>query len=132
MMTTMHGPAQIRCSLLGWPHGLGGVSRRNRIRSDFEEPTASTYTLQPTWILSPAEVQLGEEVSYLLGIEQEGEGVWEIEVSVLQPNFSPLPSLDWEEQNQGYQLTFTPETTGVHIVSVTVRNTGGDGTLPTP
>ncbi len=84
---------------------------------DFEEPTASTYTLQPTWILSPAEVQLGEEVSYLLGIEQEGEGVWEVEVSVLQPNFSPLSSLDWKEQNQGYQLTFTPETTGEHIVS---------------
>ena len=98
---------------------------------DIEEPTVSTYTLQPTWILSPTQIQLGEEVSYLLGIEQEGEGTWDVEVSVLQPNFSPLSSIDLKEHDQSYQLTFTPETTGEHIVSVTVVNTGTTDLVPT-
>ena len=54
------------------------------------EPTAATYALEPTWILAPTEAQLGDELTYLVAVSQEGEGEWRADTSVLQPNFSPL------------------------------------------
>ena len=87
---------------------------------EVEEPTVKTYSLEPTWILSPTDSQLGEELTYVLGITQEGEGTWTIGATVLQPNFSPLTDLAWTEIDNGYQLKFTPLETGEHIISITI------------
>lgn len=89
-----------------------------------EEPAASTYSLNTNWILAPTEAQLGDELTYVLGITQEGTGEWSIEASVLQPNFSPVSERTWEQTDTGYQLKFTPVSTGEHIVSITIENTG--------
>ena len=91
---------------------------------EVEEPTVKTYSLEPTWILSPTDAQLGEELTYVLGIAQEGEGTWAIDATVLQPNFSPLADLAWTEIDNGYQLKFTPRETGEHIISITIENDG--------
>ena len=91
---------------------------------EVEEPTVKTYSLEPTWILSPTDAQLGEELTYVLGIAQEGEGTWAIDATVLQPNFSPLADLAWTEIDNGYQLKFTPLETGEHIISITIENDG--------
>ena len=61
------------------------------------------YSLEPTWILSPSDAQLGEEITYVLGIKQEGEGGWTIDATVLQPNFSPSLTLSGQEIDNGYQ-----------------------------
>ena len=97
---------------------------------EIEEPTTTTYSLEPTWILSPSDARLGEEVTYVLGIKQEGEGVWTIDATVLQPNFSPLSDIEWTEIDSGYQLKFTPIETGEHIISITIENDGETDLVP--
>ena len=97
---------------------------------EVEEPTVTTYSLEPTWILSPSDARLGEEVTYVLGIKQEGEGVWTIDATVLQPNFSPLADIEWTEIDSGYQLKFTPIETGEHIISITIENDGETDLVP--
>ena len=94
------------------------------------EPTPSTYTLEPTWILAPTEAQLGDELTYLVAVSQEGEGEWRADTSVLQPNFSPLIPVQWSEIESGFQLKFTPITTGEHIVSIAIENTGETELVP--
>ena len=97
---------------------------------EVEEPTVTTYSLEPTWILSPSDARLGEEVTYVLGIKQEGEGVWTIDATVLQPNFSPLADIEWTGIDSGYQLKFTPIETGEHIISITIENDGETDLVP--
>ena len=97
---------------------------------EIEEPTVSTYSLEPTWILSPSDAQLGEKITYVLGIKQEGEGEWTIAATVLQPNFSPLADIEWTEIDNGYQLKFTPTETGEHIISITIENDGETELVP--
>jgi len=97
---------------------------------EVEEPTVTAYSLEPTWILSPSDARLGEEVTYVLGIKQEGEGVWTIDATVLQPNFSPLADIEWTEIDSGYQLKFTPIETGEHIISISIENDGETDLAP--
>jgi hypothetical protein len=97
---------------------------------EVEEPTVTAYSLEPTWILSPSDARLGEEVTYVLGIKQEGEGVWTIDATVLQPNFSPLADIEWTEIDSGYQLKFTPIETGEHIISISIENDGETNLVP--
>lgn len=97
---------------------------------EIEEPAVTTYSIEPTWILSPSDARLGEEVTYVLGIKQEGEGVWTIDATVLQPNFSPLADIEWTERDNGYQLKFTPIETGEHIISITIENDGETDLVP--
>lgn len=97
---------------------------------EIEEPAVTTYSIEPTWILSPSDARLGEEVTYVLGIKQEGEGVWTIDATVLQPNFSPLADIEWTERDNGYQLKFTPIETGEHIISITIENDGETDLAP--
>ena len=94
------------------------------------EPTPSTYTLEPTWILAPTEAQLGDELTYLVAVSQEGVGEWRADTSVLQPNFSPLIPVQWSEIESGFQLKFTPITTGEHIISIAIENTGQTELVP--
>ena len=109
---------------------LAGCLGATEPAPETEEPTAKTYSLEPSWILAPTNAQLGEELTYVLGIQQEGEGDWTIEASVLQPNFSPLTSIGWTELDNGYQLKFTPLETGEHIVSIAVENVGETELVP--
>ena len=97
---------------------------------EIEEPAVTTYSIEPTWILSPSDARLGEEVTYVLGIKQEGEGVWTIDATVLQPNFSPLADIEWTERDNGYQLKFTPIETGEHIISISIENDGETDLVP--
>ena len=73
---------------------------------------------------------MGEEITYVLGIKQEGEGGWTIDATVLQPNFSPLADIEWTEIDNGYQLKFTPIETGEHIISITIENDGETELVP--
>ena len=73
------------------------MPRFDRTLPEIEEPTVLTYSLEPTWILSPSDAQLGEEITYVLGIKQEGEGGWTIDATVLQPNFSPSLTLSGQK-----------------------------------
>ena len=109
---------------------LAGCLGASEPLPEIEEPTITTYSLEPTWILSPSDARLGEEVTYVLGIKQEGEGVWTIDARVLQPNFSPLADIEWTEIDSGYQLKFTPIETGEHIISITIENDGETDLLP--
>ena len=90
------------------------------------------FDLQPRTHLdsSPSDAQLGEEITYVLGIKQEGEGGWTIDATVLQPNFSPLADIEWTEIDNGYQLKFTPTETGEHIISISIENDGETELVP--
>ena len=60
----------------------------------------------------------------MLGVQQEGPGAFTVDYTVLQADFSPLDALDWSENEAGYQLGFTPQITGEHIVSIVITNAG--------
>jgi hypothetical protein len=36
-----------------------------------EDPVVETYSLTPTWVVSPEQIQLGEEAAFVLNIMQE-------------------------------------------------------------
>ena len=83
-----------------------------------EQPddTPTTYSLDVSWTLAPETVQLGETVTYLLSVKQLGEGEYQPDVSVINPSFARVELVEWTEQNNGYQLAFTPEVVGEFIV----------------
>ena len=83
-----------------------------------EQPddTPTTYSLDVSWTLAPETVQLGETVTYLLSVNQLGEGEYQPDVSVINPSFARVELVEWTEQNNGYQLAFTPEVVGEFIV----------------
>ncbi|DAC07893.1 MAG TPA: hypothetical protein D7H88_04505, partial [Candidatus Poseidoniales archaeon] len=97
---------------------------------EIEEPEESSYSLKTTWLVSPSEISLGEEATFSLGVQQEGEGDWTIEPTVLQPDFSPVSDIEWTENDAGYQLKFTPTVTGGHIVSIIIINAGTSDLVP--
>ena len=118
--------AVVLVALMALAGCLGGTEPA----AEIEEPVVQTYSLQPSWVLSPTEAPLGDELTYVLAINQDGEGEWAVDASVLQPNFSPLVPIQWSEIDSGFQLKFTPETTGEHIVSITFQNVGESELTP--
>ena len=125
-MDTRRISAIVLVALMALAGCLGGTEPA----AEIEEPVVQTYSLEPSWVLSPTEAPLGEELTYVLAINQVGEGDWSIDASVLQPNFSPLIPIEWSEIDSGFQLKFTPETTGEHIVSITFQNVGKSELTP--
>tara|TARA_B100001564_G_scaffold103462_1_gene85403 strand:- start:7946 stop:10981 length:3036 start_codon:yes stop_codon:yes gene_type:complete len=97
---------------------------------EIEEPEEPSYSLKTTWLVSPSEISLGEEAIFSLGVQQEGEGDWTIEPTVLQPDFSPVSDIEWTQNDAGYQLKFTPTVTGGHIVSIIIKNAGPTDLVP--
>ena len=97
-----------------------------------EQPddTPTTYSLDVSWTLAPETVQLGETVTYLLSVNQFGEGEYQPDVSVISPSFSRVELVEWTEQDNGYQLAFTPEIVGEFIVSVGFTNIGSSTMEP--
>ena len=91
-----------------------------------EQPdtTPTTYTLEVSWALAPETIQLGETATYILNVNQNGEGDYQPEVSVIDPSFAKVASVEWTEQINGYQLAFTPDAVGEFIVSVGFTNVG--------
>ena len=69
-----------------------------------EQPddTPTTYSLDVSWTLAPETVQLGETVTYLLSVNQLGEGEYQPDVSVINPSFARVELVEWTEQNNGY------------------------------
>ena len=95
-----------------------------------EEPEGpSTYSIAFTWVIQPLQLQLGEEAVYVYAVQQDGEGLFSSEISVVDPSFSPVP-VTVSEQGTGDQFSFTPSSVGEHIVSVKLVNTGTSEMVP--
>ena len=95
-----------------------------------EEPEGpSTYSIAFTWVIQPLQLQLGEEAVYVYAVQQDGEGLFRSEISVVDPSFSPVP-VTVIEQATGDQVSFTPSSVGEHIVSVKLVNTGTSEMVP--
>jgi hypothetical protein len=95
-----------------------------------EEPEGpSTYSIAFTWVIQPLQLQLGEEAVYVYAVQQDGEGLFSSEISVVDPSFSPVP-VTVSEQATGDQFSFTPSSVGEHIVSVKLVNTGTSEMVP--
>ena len=118
--------AMILVALMAMAGCLGGTEPA----TPPEDPVIETYSLTPTWVVSPEQIQLGEEAAFVLNIMQEGEGSWSAEPKVLTPSFEQLTEIQWTEQSSGYQLKFVPTTVGEHIVSVEFGNTGPNEMVP--
>ena len=60
-----------------------------------EEPVKETYSIEPTWVLSPNSIQLGDKATFLLNVAQQGQGDYGVEPTVLLPSFATLNSFEW-------------------------------------
>ena len=103
---------------------LAGCLGATEPATEITEAPTEAYSLKTTWVVAPSEIQLGEQAVFMLGVQQEGTGTFTVDYTVLQADFSPLEALDWSENEAGYQLGFTPEITGEHIVSIVITNAG--------
>ena len=109
---------------------LAGCLGATEPAPDIEEEAPDSYELKTTWIVAPTTVQLGEEASFTLGIQQIGEGEWTVGYEVLRPDFSPVEGVQWVENDVGLELTFTPTLTGEHVISITIVNAGPSTLMP--
>ena len=75
--------AMILVALMAMAGCLGGTEPA----TPPEDPVVETYSLTPTWVVSPEQIQLGEEAAFVLNIMQEGEGSWSAEPKVFTPSF---------------------------------------------
>ena len=103
---------------------LAGCLGATEPATEITETPQEAYSLKTTWVVAPSEIQLGEQAVFMLGVQQEGPGAFTVDYTVLQADFSPLDALDWSENEAGYQLGFTPQITGEHIVSIVITNAG--------
>ena len=109
---------------------LAGCLGATEPAPDIEEEAPDSYELKTTWIVAPTTVQLGEEASFTLGIQQIGEGEWTVGYEVLRPDFSPVEDVQWVENDVGLELAFTPTLTGEHVISITIVNAGTSTLTP--
>lgn len=89
-----------------------------------EEPIVESLSLSPSWLLAPEAVTLGDQASYLLQVEVIGDASWKATPSIILPSFQPSSDFKWEENTQGFQLSFTTQHVGEHIVAVAFEATG--------
>ncbi|MEC8151649.1 MAG: hypothetical protein VX068_03290, partial [Candidatus Thermoplasmatota archaeon] len=109
---------------------LAGCLGATEPAPDIEEEAPDSYELKTTWIVAPTTVQLGEEASFTLGIQQIGQGEWTVGYEVLRPDFSPVEDVQWVENDVGLELAFTPTLTGEHVISITIVNAGTSTLTP--
>ena len=109
---------------------LAGCLGATEPAPDIEEEAPDSYELKTTWIVAPTTVQLGEEASFTLGIQQIGQGEWTVGYEVLRPDFSPVEDVQWVENDVGLELAFTPTLTGEHVISITIVNAGTSTLMP--
>ena len=109
---------------------LAGCLGATEPAPDIEEEVPDSYELKTTWIVAPTTVQLGEEASFTLGIQQIGQGEWTVGYEVLRPDFSPVEDVRWVENDVGLELAFTPTLTGEHVISITIVNAGTSTLTP--
>ena len=109
---------------------LAGCLGATEPAPDIEEEVPDSYELKTTWIVAPTTVQLGEEASFTLGIQQIGEGEWTVGYEVLRPDFSPVEDVQWVENDVGLELAFRPTLTGEHVISITIVNAGTSTLTP--
>ena len=109
---------------------LAGCLGATEPAPDIEEEAPDSYELKTTWIFAPTTIQLGEEASFTLGIQQIGEGEWTVGYEVLRPDFSPVEDVRWVENDVGLELAFTPTLTGEHVISITIVNAGTSTLMP--
>ena len=109
---------------------LAGCLGATEPAPDVEEEAPDSYELKTTWIVAPTTIQLGEEASFTLGIQQIGEGEWTVGYEVLRPDFSPVEDVQWVENDVGLELAFTPTLTGEHVISITIVNAGTSTLMP--
>ena len=109
---------------------LAGCLGATEPAPDIEEEATDSYELKTTWIVAPTTVQLGEEASFTLGIQQIGQGEWTVGYEVLRPDFSPVEDVQWVENDVGLELAFTPTLTGEHVISITIVNAGTSTLTP--
>ena len=109
---------------------LAGCLGATEPAPDIEEEAPDSYELKTTWIVAPTTIQLGEEASFTLGIQQIGEGEWTVGYEVLRPDFSPVEDVQWVENDVGLELAFTPTLTGEHVISITIVNAGTSTLMP--
>ncbi len=108
-----------------------------------EETVIESYSIEPSWELSPNAIQLGDKATFRISVAQEGQGDYSVAPTILLPSFATLNSFQWTPQlivdTQGasesidaYQLSFTPTTVGEHIISISFWNSGTNELIPEP